>query len=465
TANIEQALMLAEELAGDRTEILIVSDHAPGIDVQAGSRIQWWSFGQARANMAIVNAARTIAADTERLLLEIANLSAEPGRATLLIEAVTEDKEKNTQTVRKIKEESIFLAPDETRRIIFDIPGGLPLLRARLNLSGTDVSAGDNLAVDNEVKLLPARVPPVRVSISISDEQLQKYVMSALEATGRIRLVQNQAQIIFTDNPAFIVSEPATWLIRFITDSSARAYIGPFVMDRSHPICDGVSLNGVVWGAVKAAEEQEQTVRSGGRSIIMAGNIPLIRIQERLNGSWQMDIRFQHELSTLQETASWPVLISNIVQWRSDQRPGVQPANLRLGTSATVTLDTQTQEVWLTAPDGRTRELFQAGPGATALSMVFTDMMVAAEQVGLYEVTARKGEDQTIKETWRFAVNALNRQESDLSQAVTKQWGDWRKNEDTRKGYVAMAWLFALPALVVLIGHLVLVARQGKLQP
>ena len=83
-ARLDQAMSLGAELGGELALILVLTDQPPprGIVPEKG-RLQWWSFGTKRTNLAIVNAARTNREGADRCLIEVANLSEEPERTTL----------------------------------------------------------------------------------------------------------------------------------------------------------------------------------------------------------------------------------------------------------------------------------------------------------------------------------------------------------------------------------------------
>ena len=66
--------------------------------------------------------------------------------------------------------------------------------------------------------------------------------------------------------------------MRLVTEPEASAYLGPFVIDFTHPLTEGLSLGGVVWGA--GVKEQFM-----GTPIITAGNVPLLTDIERVHRS------------------------------------------------------------------------------------------------------------------------------------------------------------------------------------
>src|SRR5215469_15762597 len=85
SARLEETLSFASELGGELPLLLVLTDHAPPNELSTG-RVQWWAFGQPRANVAIVNAVRTPHEGRERCLLEIANYAEESSETVLVVE-------------------------------------------------------------------------------------------------------------------------------------------------------------------------------------------------------------------------------------------------------------------------------------------------------------------------------------------------------------------------------------------
>src|SRR5205823_5175287 len=158
--------------------------------------------------------------------------------------------------------------------------------------------------------------------------------------------------------------------------------------------------------------------------VVMAGNVPLLTDAETASGRHVLRLRLRPDLSTLQDSPNWPVLVANLVQWHAAQQPGLARPNVRLGEHAVLTFGSAPESVRLVAPDGTTRTLPVQERRALA----------RAEQGGVYEF--RAGE-----ETFPFASNALSREESDLRGCVSGRWGDWLDDETLRLEYRSVAWL------------------------
>ena len=477
-ADIAQAALLAEELVIGDYHILVVSDHAPDQAPAENSDMQWWAFGENRANVAFVNAARTIIDQQERCLLEIANLSNEPAKAQLVIEGLEAPDGNPENPPVRYHQQDLTLAADSIQRVILNLKEQTPAFRAQLTTE-------DRLAIDNEVILLPAHFAPTPVALSLAEESLQKYLTEALEATKQAKIINladtllstsdrpDRAQIVFTDSVDFNINDAETWIMRITVPTETDAYVGPFVMDRSHPLLEGLSLEGVIWSASKvkpplekpgetttntknpqvAAQPSEENMP--GRPVILAGNIPLVTYNKKMNGQHRIYMELAPEQSTLPDSVSWPILISNVLSWRMSENPGPRRLNIPMGTEATIKLHRNTQKVDIEYPDGRIETAIQFDP----LDQVIT---IPADLPGKYQVKTEytvgaDAQPKTESLEWEFAANVLHKEESDLRHTLTQRWGDWRHTETMVRAYHDVGWLFILLALMVLIGHLALV--------
>src|SRR6185369_10058586 len=120
----------------------------------------------------------------------------------------------------------------------------------------------DAAAFDNRVVLLPERRPPLLVTVDVNDAALRRDVEHAVLATGRALLAPNGALVI-SDH-----QHPGEWVLEILSGANAVAHAGPFLVDRTHPITEGVDLDGVIWTAAGGAMP--------GTPIVLAGNQPLL---------------------------------------------------------------------------------------------------------------------------------------------------------------------------------------------
>jgi aerotolerance regulator-like protein len=426
-ARMEEAIALAFELGRSRARVLAVTDHPPS-DAISDSRLQWWAFGSSRPNVAFVNAARTTRDNEDRVLLEIANLSTSSISTTLTTESISLSGTTNSQPAiasGNSNPQSISLGANETRRLVLTFKSGTPALRARLS--------GDALDVDNEIVLLPENEKLVRVDLRLRDAALRAVIERALQSMPGVMRATDRPELVIADAEPKI-EDQETWTLQIISEKDAASFLGPFVVDRAHPLSEGLSLGGVVWGSGRGEQLP-------GSPIITAGNIPLLSDLERL-GRHELRLRLRPDLSTLQETPNWPVLIWNLINWRALSAPGLERTNLRLGSDATLRVPAGVESVKVTDPVRRTIELPAREKAVT----------IKAETIGVYRIEANQN-------GYSFAANALQREESDLTGAASGRWGDWANATEFQWEYRNIGWLLLLLAMAVLAIHAWLVAR------
>ncbi len=428
-ARIDEAVGLAAEIGGPRARILVVSDRPPPIEDLAppelGERVKWWAFGQAAANVAIVNALRSRDESRESLdscLVEIANFSAQ----SVVVRPLLVLGEEN------MPPERLELAAGGLARWRFTAPKAATA-KLRLAIEG---SAADASSLDDQVLLLPQPDRRVRVSLELSNPEIKQQVASAVGATQFADLVKERPELWISDGSEMAseaVSEE-TWQLRVRAVEPAVPYLGPFIFDRSHPLTEGLSLEGVIWGAGKGARHPLDT------TIIAAGEIPLLSGRGTAQGRQLLNLFWNPDLSNVQQTTNWPILWWNLLSWRSRSVPGLQVSNYRLGSRAVVGLRSETATLLL--PDGTRRTLTSS----------IGQLEVDADQLGLFQVTHGGVVD-------RWSVNALAAEESDLRSASSGRWGDWGAAAEgwERQG---IGWIFLLLAMVGLAVHLAWTTRR-----
>jgi hypothetical protein len=428
TSRLEEALSFAGELGGELPLLLVLTDREPPTELHKG-RVQWWSFGQPRANVAIVNAARTPHDGGERCLLEIANFADNAEDTTLVLETGDPPIEWQRSPLR--------LRPRETRRVILTLPEQTPRLSAHID--------DDDLAIDNGVSLLPLAAQPVRTMLRIEDVVLRELFDKALRASRHAVPVEMQPEVVFTDRAKTPENAGDAWTVRILNERDAVPYAGPFVLDRNHPLTEGLALQGVVWGAGQA-----RTIP--GSPVILAGNVPLLTdLDRRAAGptglSHELRLRLRPDLSTLPDAPGWPILIWNLLQWRASEKPGLHRTNYRLGEQVALTFATPREPVAVVRPNG------------TRQTMPVQDrrLTVRPDEVGVWSIEA--GEESA-----SFAVNALSANESDLTDCVPGRWGDWLDETSLRLEYQSIAWILLLLVVAIATVHLLLVTRsRGRL--
>ncbi|HTF37428.1 MAG TPA: BatA and WFA domain-containing protein [Blastocatellia bacterium] len=421
-ANLEEAITFAFAIGGERSRTVVVTDHPPSA-VTETARLEWRAFGRHRSNIAFVNATRTARDGQDRCMLEIANLSDKSAKTELVVESGTAS---GSNSFRELRRSPIDLAANGVQRVVLTLAPGAGALHARI---GTD-----SLALDNEVTLLPGREQPVRVEIGIRNDSLREIVDSAIRATGAAEMVSSNPELLLTDE-ADRASSPRSWVVRITADQDAESYLGPFVVDRNHPLTEGLALDGVIWGASKSTT-------AAGSPVIMAGNISLVSDLRRADGAREVRLSFRPELSTLQRSPAWPVLMWNLLSWRASELPGVSQSNVRLGSDAKVKLPPGVTAAEVSEPGGTVRQM-------TALDRTVS---LRPEAPGIYEITAAG-------ERYLFASNALRKEESDLSASASGRWGSLDDAAGAESELRSIGWVFLLLLMLALSLHLALASR------
>ncbi|HTU92236.1 MAG TPA: BatA and WFA domain-containing protein [Gemmataceae bacterium] len=419
-SRLGEALSFAGELGGELPLLLVLTDRESATALHKG-RVQWWAFGQPRSNVAIVNAARTPHEIGERSLLEIANFSDNAEEATLVLET--------SEPAKKWQRSTLRLGPRERQRVILTLPEKTPILHARID--------DDDLAIDNRVSLLPLAARPVRTMVRIKDEVLRSLIDKVLRAARQSERVEKQPEIVFHDGAEAPEDAGDAWVVQLLAERDAIPYAGPFVLDRNHPLTEGLSLQDVIWGAGKGHELP-------GSPVILVGNVPLLTDAESRTHGHELRLRLRPELSTLPDAPGWPILIWNLLQWRTAAKPGLHRVNYRLGEQVALTFATARPTVAVVRPDS-TRQTMPAQD---------LRLTVRPDEVGVWSIEA---DDESAS----FAVNALSANESDLAGCVSGRWGEWLDETSLRLEYQSIAWILLLLVVAIATVHLLLVARSG----
>jgi len=423
SADIAAARALAESLsmAGDavqKARILVVTDHAPPADIAPGDTC-WRAFGQVRDNVAFTAAVRSRHGGKPTCLIEVANFSADRQSVAVSLDGVG-----------ATEPHTLDLAAGATGRLRLNLPDADATIGASL--------AGDALAVDNVLTLLPQPLRIVRVDLSVTGAALRRSLKRAIDASARAIITTERPTLLITDQPSAQLTARETWVVQFLAEADASAYVGPFVADRAHPLTEGLSLAGLVWAGGK-------TTDLPGRAVIAAGNVPLITELRKAGGRREIRIRLRPEISTLLDSTNWPVLVWNLLEYRGSALEGLRETNVRLGQSARLALTSAARSVTVTDPAGRVTKTPVSNSSAT----------ISAPRTGVFTVAAGEAK-------YAFAANALSPAESDLRGCALGDWGDWLSERALATEYMPIGWLLVLAAMACMVGHAAIVSHVAR---
>jgi len=239
--------------------------------------------------------------------------------------------------------------------------------------------------------------------------------------------------LIVCDRAVEANAEPDAWRLEIVAAAESAAYGGPFIIDRAHPLCVGLSLDGAIWSA-------DPNAKLGGSTVVTAGNVPLLSDGGPTVGR-RLRMNCTAQRSNLQDVPDWPILFANLLRWRRESRPGAATLNARLGQTVAVSL----------AGDERQVELVPPGGAAQYLQPRDRRVEVPADRVGIFTLKTPRAE-------YAFACNALSSDESDLRSAAAGRWGSWNLSPIHQQREASLRWALALAALAVLAGHQKLVS-------
>jgi hypothetical protein len=414
--DLPRAVALASSVGGPGAQLLVLTDHAPDQPPE-GSALRIRAFGRPAGNRAIVHASRSLTGGQDRCMIKIANRSAAPALTIVTVSGGT--------------------LHDGSARATIDLPPrGDARLRIVPDAPHTPVEVrlpDDALALDNRATLLPVQTQPVSVRVDLPPGQAREDVQQAIGASGQA-VTTGSPELLVTDDPN-ARADARRWVVRLLHGLPAPAYAGPFVVDRSHPLSESLSLEGVVWAARAATLP--------GRPLVAAGNTPLLTVHQR-SGGQEFHLALSPSLSTLPASPAWPALWWDLLRLRASARPGLGSVNLRLGEPLSLRVDPSTREVIHVTPDGQRTTLRAAGG----------TLHILPRSEGTHRLLA--GEDEYLA-----SVNALDAEESDLTGSTDGDWGRWTDAADPRTHLQSVAWLPLLAAMAILILHGLLVRRSA----
>jgi hypothetical protein len=338
--SLSAGLRLARELSGGSGAVLILSDRAPdGAAEQIIAGEEWAAVGTPLPNLGIVDAHRAseyVAAGFSRpsasgtgatLSLTLRNSSDAAASRVLRVTAGAAEV-----AVRKVE------GPPGISSLTIPLPAGLPPLTASLS--------DDALAADNAVVLVEPRPQIVAVENRLTGSRGNAALDKALDAIAGATK-SGSGHLAFVEGNDSAV-RPGTWQVRFggpgvagvpgdagHAGSNDADLIGPFVLEKRHPLMQGVTLGGVVWTGVRAlASGSVRPIASAGDSVLV-GTLT--------SGAAAADPVFVFNLdlarTNLIRSPDWPILISNLVEMRRRELPGPERWNYRVGEWVRVRLD------------------------------------------------------------------------------------------------------------------------------
>jgi hypothetical protein len=386
-------LRLARELAGGTGRLMVVSDTAPASRGENG--VLWVSVGEPLDNVGITAAERSISPEEGRgtVSLTLANYSTSPARRRLSVSAGDASVLSRELDV-----------PPGISSLTLPLPPGLAAVRVALS--------GDALMRDNDVMLAEPRPRVVGVENRLRDGRGSQALLKALGALSGVTRAESP-HLVFADAAELDAPQsPGVWRVGFgrapaawLAQGAPSDFIGPFVLEKRHPLLLGVTLGGVVWaGTAPLAAGSVRPLVSAGEQVLLG--MPAASATARTEPAILFNLDLDR--TNLIRTPDWPILISNLVEMRRQSLPGPERWNYRVGEWVRVRLGRDPKRplrfrcgaVERTLPAGRQLEFIAPSPG------------------GLLQVLEG---DEVLFE---LAVNFLDESESDLRSQSTADVGE-----------------------------------------
>ena len=363
---------LAAQLAEGTGELLFLTDAVPGKEVAVPKTMEVISVGRALENVSI-SAARwdfDSQAAKGRVFVRLTNHGKRPASVRIagLLGAADDTKPtKAAASTTKPKSDADPQAPESSsRKTIFendvwldagaampleiDVPGGLGRMTVECE------SFGDGLSLDNRVELIEPKVRLLHVAVTLPKETAAEHaVRRVLKTLPDISLTETDAaELILAPSEPLPPSQRELWWLGIgPLDPSEEArqaaldLVGPYVLEKQNPLLDGLTLGGVVWGGV-------QPVKLDVSPIITTGSMALLsRLTGTRTTAYLLNIDFAR--TNLGDSPDWPILLSNLIELRRDNLPGLRRWNYRLNEEIRFRIaDAATPSVTTSTPDGTT---------------------------------------------------------------------------------------------------------------
>jgi hypothetical protein len=389
--SFEPAWDLGLQLVEKSGELLFLTDHLPP-ERETPDKMETVSVGRRLDNLSISAARWTFDAATGRgrVFVRVQNQSRRPA----------EFEVRGTAQGNDVFRRRVTLSEQGATAFEADVPGGLKTLTVEL------LASGDSLAIDNRVELIEPSVRTVTYAITLPEKgESARILRKVLDVLSDVQPGDpSSAKLVFAPAGVLPESNPQIWwvglgpLSREASDvEAAKDLAGPYLLEKRHPLLEGVVLGGVVWGGVQPIKLDVTPLISSGPSMLLS----------RLNGTRTVGYLFNIDLerSNLGESPDWPILLANLIELRRENLPGLSRWNYRLGEEVRFRLyegDVDpvggTGTPLILEHEGQTREIARTSQVELA----------PADDTGIYTIKADDGL------VGRFAVNFQDTDESDL---------------------------------------------------
>lgn len=383
----------AAQVAEGSGELLFLTDHPPAQGTPLPDDLEIISFGRKLDNVGFTAARWAFDSRTAQgtIFLRIHNFGTKPTEAVIHGDAGGQ----------RLFSRSVSLSPNAAAPAEIPVPGGVGELKVTLE------APGDPLDVDNSVVLIEPKVQSVRIQVALPENSPgRREVDKVLAVIPDVdRNAGENRHLLIGPAGELPPSDARLWWLGVgpvdpspAAGEAARDLVGPFLLQKQHPLLSGVVLGGVVWGGVQELSFECSPIVSAGKTTLL-GQLP-----GTSTTAFLMNLDFAR--SNLGESPDWPILLLNLIEQRRLALPGMQQWNYRLN-----------EDVQFRLFEGLLDPAGEQPPPLTLKSAagerpLVRDRMVyilGLEETGVYEV--REGDSSFAK----FSVNFFDPAESDLT--------------------------------------------------
>ena len=387
-------IRLARELAGRTGRLMVMSDLTPALRGEGEvSGALWVSVGEPTANVGITGAERTLTPGEGRgvVSLTLGNYSDAPAHRRVNVTAAGK-----TIVTREVD------VPPGVSSFTLPLAAGVPAVQVALS--------GDPLARDNEITLAEPRPRIVAVENRLSEGRGRQALVKAVSALSGVTHAES-GHVAFIDASALDARpSPGVWRAAFgrppagwLAAGNPNDFVGPFVLEKRHPLLLGMTLGGVVWpGAMPLAPGRV-------RPLVSAGDQILIGLSQSSDVRTDPAVLFNLDLdrTNLIRAPDWPILISNLIEMRRQGLPGPERWNYRVGEWVRLRL----------SHDAKGPLRFRCGTLERALPVSRQVEFIAPSPGGLLQIL----DGETV--LFEVGVNFLDESESNLRRQSTADSG------------------------------------------
>ncbi|WP_166820325.1 vWA domain-containing protein [Thalassoroseus pseudoceratinae] len=308
----------AAQFAGDSGDMLFLTDHLPTDATPLPRRMETWAVGERLPNVAILAARWQIDPDSADNEIYLRFVNYNTNTAVVSVQGRAGEQ--------PIFEQDLTIAPGAETPLLVPVPSGLGIMTIDLS------TPQDGLAIDNAVTLIEPRERPVKIAVDLAaDPTTQAAVNKAIEAIPDIEQVSaDDADLVITSPNPLPRSDRELWWLGIgplsRTDEAKEAAVdlgGPYILEKRHPLLEGLELGNLVWGGV-------QEIGLNVNPLITADQLPLLgQLEGTRTTAFLLNIDLSR--SQLSESENWPILLSNLIELRRDDLPGLRRWNYRVG--------------------------------------------------------------------------------------------------------------------------------------